>query len=366
MRSVSRRILGVTAALLAVFMIGFAANPVYADEGVMGKFIGSGQQGGKVNLLDGDDASTALLQIKLVNGEVLNTYCIDQKTHTKSGAPMVEDDWATYPESTTFKANQDRINWILQNSYPHQKDLAALAKAAGVDSLSASEAVAGTQSAIWHFSNGAKLDPKNNKPGVVKLYDYLIGPKNVGIKAQPAPSLEISPDNATGEAGDKIGPFTVKTSEAAVPLSVDSKTDGVAIVDKAGKVIKSAANGAKFYLKVPAKADAGTATVTGALKAADIQTGRLFRGTTVKTQTLIVATTTPVKAEKSIKASWKKGTTPTASPSTPAPSTPAPSTSPAGGSLPVTGSNVVMFAGAGAVLLLLGGGLFLVARKRRA
>ncbi|WP_163504834.1 thioester domain-containing protein [Fodinicola acaciae] len=349
-------------------MIGFAANPVQADEGVTGKFLGSGTSGGNVYLNGGDKAYTALLQIKLDKGEVLNTYCIDQKTHTQSGAPMVEDDWSTYPEDNKFKTQPEKVNWILQNSYPHVSDLAALAKAAGIDSLKTSEAIAGTQAAIWHFSNGVELDAKKNKPNVVKLYDYLTGAKNTGIKVQPAPSLQITPDKATGESGDKIGPFTVKTSESSVPLTVDSKTKGVTLVDKNGKVVKSAANGGKVYLKVPANADAGTATITGALKEADIQTGRLFRGTKVKTQTLIVATTTKAKAEKSVEASWKKGTQPSESPSasTPAPSTPAPSTSPAGGSLPVTGTNVALFAGVGAVLLLIGGGLFLVARKRRA
>jgi TQXA domain-containing protein/LPXTG-motif cell wall-anchored protein len=372
MRSVPRKILGVTAALLTVFVVGLTTAPAYAAPGATGHLVGGGVSGATVILTDGSKGFTSLIPIKLDKGGILKTYCIDQKIETAPAAAMVEGDWAEYPSKGDKFTQPDKVNWILHHSYPDQKDLSALAKVALVSGkLTPKEAIGGTQAAIWHFSNGVGLAPNGNDPKIVALYKYLTGLANIGETAQPAPALDITPDHNTGKAGDLIGPFVIKTSEKSVPLTLKGPA-GVKLVNLAGNAVSSAINGSKVYIKAPSDAQAGKATITSALKSADIQTGRLFRGDGVVTQTLITATSSPVSVEKTVWGSWTKGDThPSPSPSTgpsQSPSTPpsvSPSTSPAAGNLPVTGTNVALFAGAGAVLLLLGGGMFFVARKRR-
>ncbi|CAM5646637.1 hypothetical protein SAURM35S_09756 [Streptomyces aurantiogriseus] len=65
-----------------------------------------------------------------------------------------------------------RIRWILQNSYPQVNDLATLAKKAGiVGGLTEQDAAAGTQVAIWRYSDGADVDAVD--PQAERLADYL-------------------------------------------------------------------------------------------------------------------------------------------------------------------------------------------------
>ncbi|WP_344312354.1 Cys-Gln thioester bond-forming surface protein [Fodinicola feengrottensis] len=376
MRSASRqlftRVLKVAAALLAVFVITMTAGPAYAAPGATGHLAGVGAKGLPVQLNGAKKPFyTALINIQLNNGgKVVQTYCIDQKVETAGDAAMVEDDWANYPNKGDKFSQPDKVLWILQHSFPNLA-VDKVGAAALIKGLTEQEAIAGTQAAIWHFSNGVDLATGGkhgaNDAQVVALYNYLTGVANVGEAAQPAPTLDITPAKATGTAGKLIGPFVVKSSTKSVPLTVKGPA-GVKLVDANGDAITSVANGGKAYLKVPASAAAGKATITGALQSAAIETGRLFRGDNVVTQTLITATTTPVSAKKMVWASWTKGgtqPTPSASPSQAAPPTVSVSTSPAGASLPVTGTNVALFGGIGAVLLLIGGGLFFVARRKR-
>ncbi|MEU8352416.1 thioester domain-containing protein, partial [Streptomyces sp. NPDC048845] len=103
------------------------------------------------------------------NGGSLQTYCIDIANPTQEKAKYQEKSW----NETSLHNNADagKIRWILQNSYPQVNDLAALAKSAGAGALTEKTAAAGTQVAIWRFSDHADVTAENAE--AEKLADYL-------------------------------------------------------------------------------------------------------------------------------------------------------------------------------------------------
>lgn len=364
-----------------------------------------------VHLLNVDphDANpeTGLIGIKFTDTEGgAATYCVELPQETQLNNEMTEVPWDKYPGdhgSQHFKDNNQKINWILQNSFPAVQP-SAVGKAAGVelsDSFDAKqEVITATQAAIWHYSNGADLDrdhPLRDGEGpakdVVKIYDYLLATADKNPQPQPAPSLDLSPAELAGHAGSRIGPFTVTTTASAVTLDATLPA-GVTITDADGKELPKPTDGkykaaavpseqkAEFYVNVPADAAAGEASISLHADAV-LEQGRLFvRSSPSKaTQTLIVASSTPVKLDSKAKATWTPQvatttTTAAASPTTAAPSSsaaPVVTTSPAAAAtantnnLAYTGASIFWPVLIGVVLVAAGGAaLFLQRRKKRA
>ncbi|WP_445165870.1 thioester domain-containing protein [Mycolicibacterium sp. Dal123E01] len=76
------------------------------------------------------------------------------------------DTWAAVPHLRT-RAYEAEVAWILRNSHPTistadlSRDLRAAGYPLGTRNISEHEAIAGTQAAIWHLTNGLELD---NRP----------------------------------------------------------------------------------------------------------------------------------------------------------------------------------------------------------
>ena len=131
---------------------------------------------------NGEDqqVSAGLFEMSVDNGGTLQTYCIDLHNPTQKDAKYQETPWS----GTSLNGNADagKIRWILQNSYPQVNDLAALAAKAGASGLTEQDAAAGTQVAIWRYSDGADVDAVD--PQAEKLADYL--EKSAQNLAEPA------------------------------------------------------------------------------------------------------------------------------------------------------------------------------------
>ncbi|MFJ9814603.1 Cys-Gln thioester bond-forming surface protein [Streptomyces sp. NPDC101151] len=209
---------------------------------------------------DGGDQQVAagLFEMSVDGGGTLQTYCVDLHNPTQRDARYQETSWS----GTSLGANKDagRIRWILQNSYPQVNDLAALARQAGVHGLTEQDAAAGTQVAIWRYSDGAKVDAVD--PQAEKLADYL--EKNARGTAEPQASLTLDPPAVSGRPGDLLGPVTVHTNANSVTVSppADAATAGVRIIDRTGRVITSAKDGSRLYFDVPEDA-AGPSQASG-------------------------------------------------------------------------------------------------------
>ncbi|GAA3995583.1 thioester domain-containing protein [Allokutzneria multivorans] len=367
------------AVLLSAAAITLAfAGPAFAEAAKAKVNHAANVDGLHVKLSDGNSWHAKLLGVELEDGTKVKTYCVELTVNNVNGAPLVESPWEKYPDSSKgFKTQPEKVNWILHHSYPAVSDLAELAKAAGSGPLDEREAISGTQAAIWHFSNKVNLldKPGDNPADVVALYKYLTGPKNVGMKNQPAPALTVEPAEKSGVAGKAIGPFKVNTT--ADKVSVEAKGDaGAKLVDAKGNVVTSVANGGEVFVSVPADAKAGKATIDFNAKAV-LQKGRLFVGDGARTQTLILAQAENTKVKAKAKADWTAApvvtttpgptttTVPTTAPTTTPTTAPTTTTTANNDDLANTGASILFPAILGGVLVAGGATALVLQRKRK-
>ncbi|MGW6917667.1 Cys-Gln thioester bond-forming surface protein [Kitasatospora sp. NPDC054939] len=256
-----------------------------------------------------------LFTLLTADKQKLHTYCIDidHPVNTADKVEYQESDWKS--SSLGRKGKEEdaaKIRWILENSYP-QADLNKLSKAAGVDgTLSEEEAAAGTQAAIWKYSDHKNAKPV--KPKAKKLAEYLTSAENKGIAAEPKPSLSLTPDEVSGKPGGKLNPFTINSSAAEVKLSVTGDSaDKVKLLDKDGKAVTNltgpVAKDTQLFLDVPAGTPDGTATVTASAETV-VPSGRVFlsKGYTPEkhSQTMILAGSSKLSVSDKAKATWKQ------------------------------------------------------------
>ena len=188
-------------------------------------------------------------------------------------------------------AELSKINWILQNTVPQASSVtntSSLPKVGKTDVVSLAtpvtprERAAATQAAIWHYSAGTDLVPGANGLPVEGLYKQLTGAANVGLPVK-TPKLMSAPKadalgNLRGTAGELIGPFEVEKSVKAIAAKVDGPK-GLTLVNPAGKQIKSARGGEKFFLDVPKNTPPGRAVIS-AVSDPEVALGRVVQGVT--------------------------------------------------------------------------------------
>ncbi|MEU1405539.1 TQXA domain-containing protein [Streptomyces sp. NPDC005728] len=249
---------------------------------------------------DGGDQRVAagLFEMSVDGGGTLQTYCIDLHNPTQRDAPYQETPWS----GTSLGTNKDagRIRWILQNSYPQVNDLAALARRAGASGLTEQDAAAGTQVAIWRYSDDAKVDAVDRQ--AEELADYL--EKSARGVDEPQASLTLDPPAVSGRPGDLLGPVTVHTNAAGVTVSppADAATSGVRIIDRTGKVITSAKDGSQLFFDVPEGATDGSAELT-VQASTTVPVGRAFASES-RSQTQILAGSSESTVSAAAAATW--------------------------------------------------------------
>lgn len=253
----------------------------------------------------GQQIPAGLFEMSVDDGGTLQTYCTDIHNPTQKDAKYEETPWS----GTSLSGNKDagRIGWILRNSYPQVNDLAALAEKAGTRTLTEQTAAAGTQVAIWRYSDGAEVEAVD--PQAEKLADYLY--KSARGSAEPKASLTLDPPAVSGRAGERLGPVTVRTDADAVSVTppADSAASGVKVVGKDGKPVTSAANGSQLFFDVPKGTPDGSAAL--AVQASTtVPVGRAFASET-RSQTQILAGSSESTVSATANATWaKKGAIP--------------------------------------------------------
>ncbi|MFE2758781.1 Cys-Gln thioester bond-forming surface protein [Streptomyces halstedii] len=278
-------------------------------------------QGGAVAVLDGlktygiaqlnngkgkpQDLPAGLFEMNVDGGGTLKTYCIDIHNPTQDRAKYLETPW----DQSSLGANDDagKIRWILQHSYPQVDDLAGLAAKAGTGPLTEKTAAAGTQVAIWRFSDKADVTAKDKN--AEKLADWL--QENAANVAEPKASVALSPAAVSGKAGERLGPITVHTDAGQVSVAppADAAASGVQVTDKDGKAVTEAANGSELYFAVPEDAADGSASLS-VQASTSVPVGRVFAGLT-KSQTMILAGSSESTVTATATATWaKKGAVP--------------------------------------------------------
>ncbi|MEU6478846.1 Cys-Gln thioester bond-forming surface protein [Streptomyces sp. NPDC047017] len=253
--------------------------------------------------------SAGLFEMSVDGGGMLQTYCVDIHNPAQRDAKYHETPW----RGTSLGAdkNAGKIGWILRNSYPQVNDLAALAAKAGVSNLTEQDAAAGTQVAIWRYSDGAHVDAVD--PEAEKLAGYL--QKEAGSVAEPAASLSLDPPAVSGHPGQRLGPVTVRTGAGSVAVSpsADAAAGGVRIVDKNGRPVTSARNGTQLFFDVPKSATgadtapvrpgaAGSAALT-VQASTTVPVGRAFSADS-RSQTQILAGSSESTVSATATAAW--------------------------------------------------------------
>ena len=312
-RGVSRLAAAIVASGLIAAGAIATAGPAAADEPVPGhsgaKAVLNGLKtyDGAVIHDGGDElkVSAGLFEMNVDNGGTIQTYCIDIHNPTQNKAQYEEKSWA----ESSLARNDDagKIRWILQHSYPQINDLDALAGTAKTGTLTAKTAAAGTQVAIWRLSDKANVDAVD--PQAEKLADYLVA--NAQNVAEPAASLTLDNPAVSGKSGDRLGPITVRTNAASATVApaVGNIASGVKVVDRNGRAVTSAANGAELFFDVPAGAPDGSSAVT-VTASTKVEVGRAFVSQT-KSQTQILAGSSVSTVTATATANWaKKGAIP--------------------------------------------------------
>ncbi|WP_370968657.1 thioester domain-containing protein [Amycolatopsis sp. cg9] len=371
---------GGIAVLAAAAAVMVSAPSALADDGAARGRVSenAGTVGYRLNLEGGGDYITKLFSLKLSDGSTLKLYCVQITVGMRTDVDMVERPWNKYPAANSpFEKNSAKINWVLHHGYPGVAldALGSTLAKAGVkvnDGISEREAIAATQAAVWHFSDGVNLNltkplaennPAEANADVAALYGYLTGDENKGIAQQPKPTLNVAADKTEGAAGTKIGPFSVATSGDITSLTTELP-DGVKVTDADGKELKSAdvKDGSKLFVDVPADAKPGNGSfslkVTG-----ELDTGRLFVADNYAkkpAQSLIVADSEKTQVTAKAAATWTEAGAPATST---APTTPGGAQS-GGGDLANTGVDAAVPFGVGG-LLLGGGALMLLVNRRR-
>lgn len=263
--------------------------------------------------------SVTLLRVRVDDNPEhdLMTYCIEQSVGNDTGTGMHEGSWSDFPGSNQFPENARKVLWVLNHSYPllSLDEIKSQLQAAGVDvsGLTKEEAVAATQSSVWHFSERIDLtEVQGDNQNVWKLYEYLTGDANVGTDEAEPVSLSLTPESATGTDGTDLGPITVSSNVTGVELQGELPA-GTELITETGakaRLGKQVDDGDKFFLRVAKGTPDGSASVE-ALTGDRVLSGpgRIFFGANSRTQTLILAQPRVDSASATATFSWTKSLT---------------------------------------------------------
>ncbi|WP_351234319.1 Cys-Gln thioester bond-forming surface protein [Streptomyces sp. NPDC002133] len=241
-----------------------------------------------------------LFEMTVDGGGKLKTYCIDIHNPTQEQAKYLETPW----DQTSLGANKNagKIRWILQHSYPQVDDLMGLADKADTGPLTERTAAAGTQVAIWRYSDGAEVEALD--PAAEKLADWL--EKEARNVEEPRASLSLEPNAVSGKAGGRLGPVTVRTDADRVTVTppADAAASGIQVTGKDGKPATSAVDGSELYFDIPSGTADGSASLT-VQATTSVPVGRAFAGVT-KSQTQILAGSSQSTVSATATATWAK------------------------------------------------------------
>ncbi|GAA1769531.1 thioester domain-containing protein [Streptomonospora arabica] len=324
MSGLMRRCLAAAAAALA--FAGGSAVPAAAED--LSRVAPETEQGATIRLAGGGAAETALYRLMVGDDAAVEAYCADISTSVDPQAAYAEAAWEAGAAPNAAPTAPGAVSWITAHSYPHV-GLDRLREASGVAAASRAQAIAATQAAVWHHTNGVDLERERPQgsdrlPPTVRLYDYLLEGARREADSDPGATLELTPDRVEGaDPAGPIGPLTVHTtSPGPVRVWVSGTREG-RLSDAEGDAAEQVGDGDEFFLRLPPETPAGVATVYAEVTDARVRPGRLFVGKDgVQTQPLVVADTAVTGATASVKVDWVAE-----APSSEAPPRPEPSAS---------------------------------------
>ncbi len=175
---------------------------------------------------DGTRARTDLIRLN----PNLHAYSLDfTGIAPHHPSPYRLGDWSALPHLRN-RVCEAEVEWILRNSFPMRStaELSRQLREAGYPlgpaNISEHEAIAGTQAAIWHLTNGLALDTRPlNVP--------------VAVHRAPGPVLTFEFDGRP-----QLGGYSARTASGSpVDLKLQKSADGVVWQDVSGSQLTAAA-----------------------------------------------------------------------------------------------------------------------------
>ncbi|MDA2804356.1 thioester domain-containing protein [Nocardiopsis suaedae] len=262
-------------------------------------------EGAQVHLESGDSVATALYSLRIDDSASVPAYGADLDGEVDHSAAYVESGFEA------LEAPEDAagpVAWVVAHSYPSVglEDL----DAPGAGGLNESQAIAATQAAVWHFTDGAELagpgGSGGNDPRVERFYRHLVSEAERAPDAPAAPTLALAPDRISGaDPAAPLGPLRVSTTGTGPVRVAVNGAPGARLADADGETVSEVADGEEFYLHVPADPGAGVATVHARAGTAALSPGRAFSGRDgVATLPVVAADEALTGASAEVKADW--------------------------------------------------------------
>lgn len=254
--------LGVTLAGLAgALLTGVgAATPAHGAGEAVAVYAGTDENSGREVRLDNGGRAWAGLHRLDLSGTTARAYSVEPDAPARPGVPYDETD------GTALGGHARRITWIVRNTVPNV-GTRQVARLIGKPDVDPRDAAAAAQAAIWHFSDGVDLDTTSgaNREDVVRLYQAFTDPR-VNVGAGPAgPALDVTPREISGAAGLRMGAWDVFTSAGRVEVALRDAPEGTQLIGEEYQPVPGNRAGAEsgdyFFVRVPADAPAGEATL---------------------------------------------------------------------------------------------------------
>ncbi|MCZ7414266.1 MULTISPECIES: TQXA domain-containing protein [unclassified Streptomyces] len=253
------------------------------------------------------ETGAGLFEMSVTGGGSLLAYGIDMYSSTQQDARYAEVPW----RSSSLQGNPDagKIRWILRHSYPQVDNLAELAEEAGARQLTPETAAAGTQVAIWRYSerteSGERPDVTAVHPDAERLADHL--ERRARELEEPAPAVRLESPVVSGRPGELLGPVTIRTTAQAVSVAPgpEAARHGVRVVDARGKTVTAGRDGTRLWFDVPDDAEDGGGAFT-VQATTPVPVGRTFVGTGAHaaSQSLVVAGSSDAAVTATAVTSW--------------------------------------------------------------
>jgi TQXA domain-containing protein len=209
--------------------------------------------------------------------ETLVVYCIDIHTPLDTENPYAEGAW-----EESGVENLEEVRWVLLSGFPNvgAEELIEVAGAAvnpdWSDEEVAEVAYAGTQAAVWHFTDGWDLledDPvKGGNDGkddaVLAVYDHLT--EESGRVPDPSEfTVDLEGEEAATFEDGRFGPYTLRSNAGPVELSAE----GGKLETENGEAVESLKDGEQFWIVLDEGANEITVDGTASY---DLPVGRVF------------------------------------------------------------------------------------------
>lgn len=178
--------------LLVLSILLSMMNSVFANESYSYTYVGVAENGEK----DGT-ASTAIMNVKDNDGKIYKVYCIDKDIYTKDEQKYSLNNLEDMSNYT--RENMNKIRNIVISSYPYIS-IEKLRTLSGIPNLTTAQAIAGTQAAIWHYSNN--LNKTSLKGNAYKLYDWYLKLPETTLEEAKVANVEIQQE--TNVVNDKM------------------------------------------------------------------------------------------------------------------------------------------------------------------